>query len=51
MKLADTWQPLHQALDSDQKRRTVFLMVFVLREMDNGVEQSRLRSEEESDSD
>jgi hypothetical protein len=51
MKLADTWQPLYQTLDFDQKRRTVFLMVFVLREMDNGVEQSRLRSKEESDSD
>jgi hypothetical protein len=50
-KLADTWQPLYQTLDSDQKRRTAFLMVFVLREMGNGVEQSRLRSEEKNESD
>jgi hypothetical protein len=50
-KLADTLQPLHQALDSDQKRRTAFLMIFVLREMGNGVEQRRLQSEEEDEAD
>ncbi len=48
-KLADAWQPLYQTLDTDQKRRTAFLMIFVLREMGNGVEQRRLQSEEEED--
>jgi hypothetical protein len=50
-KLADTWQPLYQTLDSDQKRRTDFLIIFVLREMGNGVEQRRLQTEEEDEAD
>jgi hypothetical protein len=50
-KLADTWQPLYETLGSDQKRRTAFLMFFVLREMGNGVEQRRLQTEEEDEAD
>ena len=46
-KLADAWQPLYQALNPDQRRRMGFLAVYVLREMRDGLEQRRLRFEED----
>jgi hypothetical protein len=48
-KLADTWQPLYQTLNPDQKRRMGLLTIFVLREMRNGVEQRRLQADEDDD--
>ena len=48
-KLADAWQPLYQALDSNQKRRMAFLSILVLRDMGNGVERRRFQSDEEDE--
>jgi hypothetical protein len=46
-KLADAWQPLYQTLSPDQRRRMGFLAVYVLRELRDGLEQRRLRFEED----
>jgi hypothetical protein len=48
-KLADTWQPLYQTLNPDQRRRMALLTIFVLREMRNGMEQRRVQADEDED--
>jgi hypothetical protein len=50
-KLADAWQPLYRTLTSEQKRRMGALTVLVIRDLRTPEEQTRLKDQEDEDTD
>jgi hypothetical protein len=46
-KLAAAWQPLHQSLSPEQKKRMATLAVFVLHDMSDAVDRRRAQSDDD----